>query len=120
MAINHKNSYCKEGGYTLVETLVAMALFLSVLVPLITIMGNLMFDRGVELKSKAFMIAVSEMNEVASKKHFNERVKSAEHGLVVQRTIARSESLVEVRVSVWTGDTNKKMLIELYRTFLEY
>ncbi|HOV98340.1 MAG TPA: prepilin-type N-terminal cleavage/methylation domain-containing protein [Bacteroidota bacterium] len=120
MVLNLKNIFKKESGYTLIETLVAMALFLSVLIPMITMMGNLMFDRGVELKNKAFLLAISEMNEISSNKDFTAAVKPADHGLVIQRIVTKSESLVEVRVLVWSGNKDKELLVELFRTFLEY
>ncbi len=51
-----------ERGYTLIETVIAMALFLSVLIPLIGTMGTMMFDRKAMTATKALMLAQSEMS----------------------------------------------------------
>ena len=110
----------QEYGYTLIETIIAMALFLSVLIPLITIMGNVMFDRRANLTGKALMFAVSEMNIVADSKKFSDANRITEDGLVIQRIVKKSIPLTEVEVVVKTSGEQSKEIIVLKRIFLTY
>ena len=114
------NNIHKEDGYTLIETIVAMALFLSVLIPLVTIMGNTMLDRKANLTSKALALAVSEMNMTAGTRDFSDMQKTTGDGFIIQRNIQKSSSLTEVEVVIKiTGDQPKEIL-RLKRIFLVY
>jgi type II secretory pathway pseudopilin PulG len=108
-----------ESGYTLVETVVAMALFLSVLIPLVTTVGNVMFDRKSLLLQKALVIAQTEMSRVAAQKNYSESTRMAEDGLVIVRTIQKRMPLVEVKVAVRTSGEQPKQLITLSKLIIE-
>ena len=110
----------REEGYTLIETIVAMVLFLSVLIPLVTVMGNSMLDRKANLTGKALALAVSEMNNIELSREFIETQRTTEDGLVVQRTIIKSIPLTEVEVVVKTSTAQSKAIITLKRIFLTY
>ena len=108
-----------QEGYTLIETIIAMALFLSVLIPLIGIMGNMMFDKKSPQMNKAFSIAVSEMNMVADSKEFVDQ-KLTVAGFIVQRTVQKLPSLVEVKITIQTEIEPPKDILVLRRLFLAY
>jgi prepilin-type N-terminal cleavage/methylation domain-containing protein len=110
----------QEKGYTLIETIVAMALFLSFLIPLVTIMGNTMLDRKVNLTNKALALAITEMNMTADSREFTDSQKITGDGLVVQRNVQKSIPLFEVEVVVKTSGGQPKEIISLKRVFLVY
>jgi prepilin-type N-terminal cleavage/methylation domain-containing protein len=108
-----------QDGYTLIETIVAMALFLSVLIPLIGIMGHMMFETKSQQLNKAFSIAVSEMNRVADSKEFVDQ-KSINEGFIVQRAVQKSSPLIEVKITVQIQSEQPKDILVLTRVFLNY
>jgi type II secretory pathway pseudopilin PulG len=109
----------QQEGYTLIETIIAMVLFLSVLIPLIGTMGNMMFDRKSQRLNTALSLAVTEMNIVADSKDFTEQT-TTNQGLVVKRTIQKSAPLIEVKVTIKTEGEQPKEILTLQRSFLVY
>jgi prepilin-type N-terminal cleavage/methylation domain-containing protein len=109
----------QQDGYTLIETIIAMALFLSVLIPLISMMGNMMFDKKAQQMNKAFSIAVSEMNTIADSKEFVEQ-KSYANGFTIQRVVQKLPPLVEVKIIIQTENERPKDILVLRRVFLIY
>ena len=109
-----------ERGYTLIETVVAMALFLSVLIPLVTTVGNVIFDRKTALFQKALAVAQTEMSLVAASKNYFESTRNTEDGLVVARSIQKRYPLIEVKVTVKATSGQLKELVVLKRIILEY
>ncbi len=89
-----------EEGYTLVETIVAMALFVSVLLPLITTMTNFMFGDTSLLEAKASLLAQSELSQVSRERSFSDTTFSTKEGLIVERHSEMHGQLVSVIVSV--------------------
>jgi prepilin-type N-terminal cleavage/methylation domain-containing protein len=114
-----KKYYQQQDGYTLIETIIAMALFLSVLIPLIGTMGNMMFDKKSQRMNTALSLAVTEMNVVADAKDFTDRTSSS-NGLIVERSIQKSIPIIEVKVTVQTEGEQAKEILTLRRTFLVY
>lgn len=112
MALDFK----KEEGYTLVETLTAMAIFVAVLLPLLGTVSDLMLDRSSERKLAALRIAEAEMVEVSLQKEPRDREQNVE-GYRLVREVAEVGRLWEVRISVL--DKEKKPLVVLHRTFLK-
>lgn len=108
-----------ERGYTLIETVIAMALFLTVLIPLIGTMGTMMFDRKAAMATKALMLAQSEMSTTIVHQDFIDVVKTSEAGLILVRKIERYNSLVEIRVSVKQSTDQSKELIVLKKIVYE-
>jgi prepilin-type N-terminal cleavage/methylation domain-containing protein len=102
-----------ERGYTLIETVIAMALFLSVLIPLIGTMGTMMFDKKVVTATKALMLAQSEMSTTIAHRDYINTVKTSEAGFILVRKIERYNSLVEIRVIVKPSTDQSKELIVL-------
>src|ERR1700741_4381945 len=60
----------QEEGYTLLETLVAMALFVGVLIPVGASMGNLMVQTTTDQLNAAFHLAAKEMNHTTLERDF--------------------------------------------------
>jgi prepilin-type N-terminal cleavage/methylation domain-containing protein len=108
-----------ERGYTLIETIIAMALFLSVLIPLIGTMGTMMFDRKAVMATKALMVAQSEMSTTIAHQDYIDAVKTSEAGLILVKKIERYNSLVEIRVSVKASTEQAKELIVLKKILYE-
>lgn len=108
-----------ECGYTLIETVVAMALFLSVLIPLVGTIGNMMFDRKVILAERALTLAQSEMSETLYNQDFVNITKTSENGLVIIRSVERYSSLIEIRVVIKMSPDQPKELIVLKKIVIE-
>jgi prepilin-type N-terminal cleavage/methylation domain-containing protein len=108
-----------ERGYTLIETVIAMALFLSVLIPLIGTMGTMMFDRKANVATKALMLAQSEMSVTIAHQDYIDAVKTSDSGLILVRKIERNSSLIEIRISVKTSVDQFKELIVLKKVVYE-
>jgi hypothetical protein len=109
-----------EEGYTLVESLVAMALFVGVLIPLLGIMGNLMFDRRNVDSYRALHVAESEMNRIVSTHDFSVASSTIENGFSIDRHIEQRDQLVQIRVSVASAKKPEQQLVQLNRTVLFY
>jgi type II secretory pathway pseudopilin PulG len=109
-----------ERGYTLIETVVAMALFLGVLIPLVTTVENVMFDRKTALFQKALSVAQTEMSMVVASKNYIESTRNTEDGLVVARSIQKRNPLIEIEVTVRTASEQSKELVVLKRIILKY
>jgi len=108
-----------ERGYTLIETIIAMALFLSVLIPLIGTMGTMMFDRKAMVATKALMLAQSEMSTTIAHQDYINAVKTSEPGFILIKKIERYNSLVEIRVAVKLSTDQSKELIVLKKIIYE-
>ena len=106
-------------GYTLIETVIAMALFLSVLIPLIGTMGTMMFDRKAMVATKALMLAQSEMSATIAHQDYINAVKTSEAGFILIKNIERYNSLVEIRITVKSSTDQSKELIVLKKIVYE-
>ena len=109
----------REEGYTLVETLVAMGLFVGVLIPVATFVGNLMIDRTSDRLNKSFHLATTEMNLVAKEIAVSDRDRQ-QGGYSIRTRAVRTGNLVEVEVSVSAVESPEKNLILLTKSLLEY
>jgi len=113
------NDFETERGYTLIETVIAMALFLSVLIPLIGTMGTMMFDRKATTLTKALMLAQSEMSTTIAHQDYINAVKTSEPGFILTKNIERYNSLIEIRVIVKSSSDQSKELIVLKKIVYE-
>lgn len=108
-----------EAGHTLLETLVAMALFTGVVLPLGTILGNFMLDRSHIQLQDALRLAESEMGRIAATREFGSR--SFREGDFLIETVPSSErTLIELTVTVRPANHSEKTLVRLTKTFLTY
>jgi Tfp pilus assembly protein PilV len=108
-----------EDGYSLVETLIAMALFVSVLLPLYGSVGKLLFDKIPDRKSQALFIAQKEMTEISLNRDFNEIADKQLDGFVVARKIDKKSLDVDVVVIVTLMGSTKPLVV-LSRSILMY
>lgn len=108
----------REEGYTLVETIVALALFVSVLLSFVTIMGNFMFDHSSHLLTRAMQEAVSEISTASCEHLLSDSTRTTSDGLIVERqcTLQNGISIVEVKVAaVKKPDV---ILVNVHKSFL--
>lgn len=107
----------QEAGYTLIETLVSMALFLTVLIPVATIAGTFFFyDEGHQLHT-ALRLAETTMNRVILEQDFSEGSFNQDKYLL-QKKIERTGRLLTVHISVSTVDRPEKVLLNLQKSIL--
>ncbi len=117
MSISWRVKFQEEAGYTLVETLVAMALFLSVLIPLGVAIGTLLLDKEGERIHEALLLAEREMTSAVGDKGLASAEFNAGGGFVVHREIARlTNDAREIRISVAQTRKPGKVLVKLSKT----
>lgn len=109
-----------ESGYTLVETVIAMALFVAVLLPITTSMANLFMDRTPEKMSEALHVAEKEMTEISLQKNFADGVNKIVDKFIVSRTIKRNEMVMDVEVIVALTQNHEKPVLILCKSILVY
>ena len=107
-------------GYTLLETVVAMVLFLSALIPLVTVVGNFMLDGTVIQRRLALQTAEEEMSRITINQSFTNDVTKNEHGLQIERKVYHTQNLVEVQITVVAVRKPDNILVTLNKTFLVY
>jgi len=109
----------EEGGYTLIETLVAMGLFVGVLIPLGASIGNMVIEDSSARMSTAYHLALSEMNRVDTEGKFCD-ADSVQDGCLIRRRVCRQGNIVELNVAVYHSSKPDRRLVFLTRTFLDY
>lgn len=110
--------YQDEQGYTLVETVVAMGLFVGVLLPLSGSMGSLFLDRKTESMSRALQLAESEITEISIQRDFTSGARKEEEGFVVTRKITKGAFSFDVEVAVASSRKIDAPLVLLTKTIL--
>jgi hypothetical protein len=108
-----------EEGYTLIETLVAMALFLGVVLPLIGLLGNFSVGHSHARESEALRIAESEICRAMGEDTLNNRDTLFSHGFRLERIVRTDSSLISIIVSVSDTGTTKKKYITLEKLLLK-
>ncbi len=111
--------FMEEEGYTLVETLVAMALFLSVLIPLGVAIGTLLLDREAEKTTKALLIAESEMTCAVLDSDIGSRQFDAGGGFLVRREVRESNSTRDILILIIQQKHPGKTLVKLHKTVVQ-
>jgi hypothetical protein len=110
----------EEDGYTLVETLVAMVLFMSVLIPLGMAIGTLLLDKEGEKINKALLLAEREMTFAACGRELGSTEIDAGGGFAVHREITPlAGGAREIRVSVAHSRKPAKVLVRLSKTVVQ-
>ena len=107
-----------DDGYTLLETVVAMALFVGVLIPLISILGNFMLDASADQLRLALLAAEAELCSQQAHQTFPAEGSKIEGGLIIHRSARKEGNLVEVSVSVASGRAPDRTVLLLTKTFL--
>lgn len=103
-------------GYTLMETVVAMGVFLGVLIPLGVLIGNLLLDRSSELTRRALLEAQSLMTTTIVTADFTDAVVESVAGLQLERVVRNAMETAEIRILVFKGSERRDTLVCLART----
>jgi hypothetical protein len=107
----------EERGHTLVETIVALALFVSALLPLLVIAGTMMLDSSAQHMRKSLQIAEEEMANVLVHHEFaSTTIHSGTY--IIERMVQRGAPLMEVSVSVASAKKPERTILTLRKTFL--
>jgi type II secretory pathway component PulJ len=109
-----------EEGYTLLETLIAMALFLSVLIPLGVMIGNFILDDSATLTTAALDAAESAMSRIVVNRDFTGGTEKNDNGMMVDRKIKGTGNVRVVHITVYSQKNPKKRLLTLIKTMLVY
>lgn len=109
-----------EEGYTLVETLVAMTLLVSIVIPLIAIIGNFIVDPTTDRLRGALRIAQTEMSNISASGNFPNHTKSVQNGFFVERKLETNGPINEVLVVVSHPKQPDKILVSLRKAFIVY
>lgn len=112
--------YRKVDGYTLIETVVALALFTTILIPLGVTIGNFIIDDNVHQTRKAFELAQSAMSEIRERTDFTNQTQKNGDGFIVTKKIDKNGDLSVVQILVTTEKNPQKTLIMLTKTFAAY
>ena len=110
----------QQKGYTLLETLVAMALFLSVLIPLGVTMGNLILDGSTNQMNLALQAAQSEITRLISEHDFTNGTRKDDRGLNIETRVEQSGKLVDLQVTVSSTKVPNKKILILHKSLLVY
>lgn len=93
-----------EDGSTLVETLVAMAILVSVLLPTSLFLGYIASNPLNKDKVTALGIAQSEMEQVLANKDYANNEEVIKGNWIIDRRISEEENLVLIRISIYRKD----------------
>ena len=110
----------KEEGHTLVESLIAMAVLLAVLVPstmFLTYIGNNVLAKH---KIVSFNHARNQMEYILATRNDSTVTKQIEPNWWVKRTVRKQKNLREIKVEVFKKDTLSSPLITLETARLWY
>ncbi len=107
------NRWQDEHGYTLVESLVAMSLFVTVVLWMLGSVGNLMFSENTGELEQAMRIGQTELSHV-DRRMLSENKKMVE-GYIVDCRVTKSDNLAEVTVRISTRKHPERLLLSLTR-----
>ena len=108
----------REEGYTLIETVVAMALLMSILIPLGVTIGDFILDKKVNRLDLALRIAQAEMSRTVKNGDFTNDSHTTEDGLLVRRKIHRNSRLIELEILVSASEVPHNSLTVLNKSIL--
>ncbi|MCK5148073.1 type II secretion system protein [bacterium] len=120
--IRKKNIIAAEDGFTLVESIVAMAIVVGVLIGTLMIMGRMAASTKTRDRLIAFSMAVEEMeNQIAFRKQCSEkrRIQWDHRFWDVERSIVSSMGLMEIEVKVYKQG-NERPLVKFTRLMRDY
>jgi len=110
----------QQSGYTLMETVVAMALFVSVLIPLGATVGKLMLSDNSDITRQALQVAETEMCSIAPQNEASGRTTSGTQGFALVKEVRIEGNLVQVNLLVASVKKPERPLVTLQKTFLVY
>ncbi len=109
-----------EGGYSLVESLVALAILLSVLVPSALVLTFAANNRLARDKMESFNLARNEMEYVLATENDSSSITRVGNRWWVMRNVLKDDSFREITVKVFKSDTTKAPVITLQTSRLWY
>jgi len=118
MSLTRSTFLQNEQGYTLLETLVAMAIFVGIMLPTITMVGNFMFDRYPDTARAALAEGESEMNRVIARRDFIDAPRRIAGGLAVKRSVVQGGDIVDITITISTATEPARELLTLHKTVL--
>ena len=109
-----------ESGYTLVETAVALALFITVLLPLTASIVSPFTDRRPEQMNAALCIAEKEMTHISVNRTFADGITEVADGFLVSRSVKRNNVGVVIEVTVSLRVNADKPILVLCKSIVVY
>jgi len=107
----------QEEGYTLLETLVAMVIFGSVLLPLSGVIAALLIDRGPRQLQNALDEARTELCAYTSADSNTTPAVRMVKGLIVRKEVRRHRASTEITVTISSASDPGRVLLVMHRTF---
>jgi hypothetical protein len=109
------NRILSDEGYTLTETLVALVIFVSVLIPTMTIIGNLLFGRSTGIEHYAFVEAQAAMDHAIAYDVRTDTTLALEHGLTLERRCVQFKDIQSVDICVVRHGNPEHLIASLRR-----
>ena len=110
----------EEAGYTLIESLVSLALVAAVLIPLGVTIGTFVISQEGSRVSRALQLAESNLNQAIVQRDFRADQDSTEEVFIVHRTAQREENLVTIRVSVALAKRAEQPIVSIQKSVVVY
>ena len=104
-----------EDGYTLLETVVALALFLSVLIPLGVMIGNMFLDRGSDLLRGSLRACQSEMTRIINQHDYTSGERRIDQDMVIDWKVARTGNLLEIDIR---STACERRILDIHKSIL--
>jgi hypothetical protein len=105
-------------GYTLLETVIALSVFVGVLIPLIMLAGDLMHGSNSREIHRALRMAETEMSMITTMRGYDDRTFMDNTGLTLEREVERRDNLVEATITVLGRE--RKILVVLAKSWMDY
>lgn len=111
IVLKHLNQlYSSEKGATLVETLVALSILMTVLVPVVGVMGILSGNHLVKDKIQALNLAQQSLEITLLQKSWSDSLYYPQEGWRVERSVSKDSSMVLIQVDVYRRDHSHPLL----------
>jgi type II secretory pathway pseudopilin PulG len=109
-----------EAGYTLVESLVSMALVVAVLIPLGVTLGTFVLSQEGSQVHQALQLAQRDINMAFFERDFIPEHRSTDRLLIVERSTEQDGDLVTIRVSVFLAKKPDEPLVTIQKSMVVY
>lgn len=104
-----------SAGYTLIETLVAMVLFLGIVMPTGALVMNVMLKTDPRGDYQALRIAVTELAKFDHEMVIEGDVKIVDGGFEIERNIDREGDIATIVVTVRDSRQSSAALVKLHK-----
>ena len=116
--MNILSKFKQEHGYTLLETVVALALFVSVLIPIGVTIGNFLIDGTTDRLHQALQCAQTQMDYVFNTQNFNSMRTKTDQNLILQRNVQRIGNRVDVEIIITSSKRPDRTIIVMHKSLL--